>query len=241
MVSIQPTTATSVAGHVRRADPPRSGLHPAHARSRGENRQAAAPIYDEAVASKQIQAWGWLAHSTGGEWRRAVYFVVPGRDAMFAATDAIYERLGKERPLAGREYQEICYAHNDYIWRRIAGSQPGGETAQRRPAEAFSTYMECDSAREDRADEIVKSVMAPLYDAQVAAHNLSSWNWFEHYVGSKYRRLAVVDGPSFKAIFDACDAIIEELQEKHADVAKEFNEICPSHQDYMWDIQIAKP
>ena len=31
------------------------------------------PVYDAAVADGTISNWGWLAHHTGGKWRRLQY------------------------------------------------------------------------------------------------------------------------------------------------------------------------
>ena len=31
------------------------------------------PVYDAAVADGTIKGWGWLAHHTGGQWRRIQY------------------------------------------------------------------------------------------------------------------------------------------------------------------------
>jgi len=33
-----------------------------------------APVYDELVEEGVINSWGWLAHHTGGRWRRVFYF-----------------------------------------------------------------------------------------------------------------------------------------------------------------------
>ncbi len=202
---------------------------------------AFAPIYDAAVADKKILSWGWIAHNTGGEWRRVDYYVAPGLDNLLAAGKAIGEKLEKDAALADHEFRTICYAHDDYIWRLVAASAPATDVARKRSADSFSTYFVCDSAKEARADEIVKETMAPLWDAQIKAGNINSWSWFEHIVGGKYRRLAVVDGPSFEKILAARGAVIQAMSEKQKDAMKEFDEICGSHQDYMWEVRLPAP
>ena len=36
------------------------------------------PVYDKAVEDGVLLGWGWLAHHTGGEWRRLLYRSVNG-------------------------------------------------------------------------------------------------------------------------------------------------------------------
>ena len=36
--------------------------------------RARSPVYEAAVKDGTISSYGWLAHQTGGKWRRADYF-----------------------------------------------------------------------------------------------------------------------------------------------------------------------
>ncbi|MDH3746241.1 MAG: hypothetical protein OES47_14165, partial [Acidobacteriota bacterium] len=53
------------------------------------------PVYDAAVEDGTISAWGWLAHHTGGKWRRGLYSISPTLEAMLEANEAISEKVGE--------------------------------------------------------------------------------------------------------------------------------------------------
>jgi hypothetical protein len=50
-----------------------------------------------------------------------------------------------------------------------------------------------------------------------------------------------MSGADHSDVLAARDAIYTELMESHEDAMQEFDEICSSHQDMMWDIVIEKP
>jgi len=47
--------------------------------------------------------------------------------------------------------------------------------------------------------------------------------------------------PSHKALLEARDGLIEAMYGDDNATGAEFTEICSSHSDYMWDIQIETP
>lgn len=196
-----------------------------------------APIYDAAVEDGTITAWGWLSHHTGGKWRRAVYMAAPSIPALLDAQDKLGEKITEKSGPGAGEFGRICGSHVDYVWKREAGSPPN----QARGGAGFSVYMVCDMAREDRADELVSTVLAPVYDRYVSDGKLVSWGWNTHVIGGKVRRLAVTTAKDHKALLAARSAILGELVEKHGEAMKEFSSICSSHQDYMWDITLETP
>lgn len=198
------------------------------------------PIFDRHLADKQLLAWGWLAHGLGGHWRRVGYMVGPSRDAVLDAQGSILKGM-RARGKAFTEFTSICPTHEDYIWRRVASSQPVEQTAQARPAAGYSVYYECAMARESRADTLTMQAFAPILARYVKAGGVNSWAWFEHAVGGKYRRLLVLDGGSHKAILGSTDSVVADMMKQRPAEAREFFEICHSHQDYLWDIQTAKP
>ena len=75
-----------------------------------------APVYDAAVEGETISSWGWLAHHTGGKWRRLFYSSAPSLDGLIDAPDAISPEIKKAHPSAGQVFGEICNSHEDYIW-----------------------------------------------------------------------------------------------------------------------------
>lgn len=204
-------------------------------------REAFTPLYDQRLADKQLTAWGWLAHSLGGNWRRVSYIVAPSRNAVLEAQSALVKDLGARRAKALAEFNGICPTHDDYIWHGIASSQAAQLTAQARPPAGYSIYYECAMAHQSRADTLVLQALAPIWNRYVKAGGLSSWTWYEHAIGGKYRRLLVLDGASHGTILASSDSVIAAIGKERPGEGKEFNEICHSHQDYLWDIQSAKP
>ncbi len=194
-----------------------------------------APHYDAAVKKGDILAWGWLLHHTGGKWRRILYHAAPSLDALLDAQEAIGDAIDNKSASASENFSKICKSHDDYIWQRAAGSDPG----QSRGDAAFSVYFYCDIGTEGQADEIVKTVFAPIYDAHTGEGKLTSWGWLSHIVGGKYRRLATMTAADHKTLLAQRAAIIGKLGDN--ELASTFNAICPSHQDYMWDVQIENP
>ena len=193
------------------------------------------PIFEEAVKDGTITGWGYLAHHTGGKWRRAQYYAAGSVVDLLAAQEAIAERQEEEGD--SDEFGEICNAHDDYIWRSVAAS--GGDIlAAPRGKVGLSAYYVCDS-REGAADEIVKNIFAPVYDAHVSDGKLSSWGWAEHIVGGKYRRLATMTAEDWPALFAARASILEAGQD--SDLGDQFGEICGSHTDYLWEIRHETP
>ncbi|CAN5150656.1 hypothetical protein BH24PSE2_BH24PSE2_07120 [soil metagenome] len=193
--------------------------------------------YAAAMEDGSISGWGWLAHHTGGQWRRVSYYVAPTLEALLDAQDAVDARREEQDSPQGSTsaFGQACGSHEDYIWQLVTGSQ-GAELDRERGKAGLSVYHVCDIAGEERADELVKSTFASLYDAQVEKGNLTSWGWMQHIVGGKYRRLETMTGKDHKSVLRAREEIIEQLMSRHKAEADEFDSICSSHSDYLWDI-----
>jgi hypothetical protein len=200
-----------------------------------------APVYDAAVEAGDLTAWGWIAHHTGGEWRRGLYYVAPSMNGLLDASDSIGEKLDESNPGAGRVFAEACPSHEDYIWNSIPGS--GGSTlGGDRGTAGLSVYYKCDSSKEERADEIVAKTFGPIYQKQVDDGNLVSWGWLQHNIGGDYRRLLTATATDFKTLLAVRDEIYEQSTTgRNERVSVEFDSICGPHRDYLWDIQIETP
>lgn len=195
------------------------------------------PIYDAAVKDGTINGWGWLAHHTGGKWRRISYFSASSIDGLMAAQDKIGPAID-EASGDSKEFGKICNAHDDYIWHGVAGS--GGDMlATPRGKVGLSAYHVCEMATESRADDLVKTVFAPVYNAHVGDGKLRSWGWSEHIVGGKYRRLATMTADDWPTLFKMRASIFEAMDDNK--LADQFVDICGSHSDYLWEIQIENP
>jgi len=102
----------------------------------------------------------------------------------------------------------------------------------------YATYFECDTSKQKIADEVVKLVWAPAYDAAVEAGTISQWGWLTHHTGGKWRRLFYYAAPSLDALLDAPDAISPGIQKNSPGAGQVFSEICNAHEDYIWQAGI---
>jgi hypothetical protein len=114
----------------------------------------------------------------------------------------------------------------------LAASAVGAQDTQTFVA---GTYYRCDMASEDRADEIYKETIAPVIQKQLDAGKLIASGYARHWMGGEWRRLEYIGATSLTALVEARQAIIGELIEGAASkAAKEFDAICPGHDDYIW-------
>jgi len=112
--------------------------------------QVQRPIYDAAVADGTINGWGWLAHHTGGKWRRALYYGTGSVQGLLDAQKKIGDQVDAKNEKLSEEFGKICNSHDDYIWHTVAGNI--GTVA--RGSAAFSVYHVCDQSREEQADAL---------------------------------------------------------------------------------------
>jgi len=194
-----------------------------------------APVYDQMVKEGLISGWGWLAHHTGGKWRRLQYYQAPTVAALLdaqAEMEKRFEAAGDD----DMEFGKICNAHDDYIWEVESGS-----SGKKRGAAGFSVYYRCDESKEERADEIFAKDFGPILDKYVADGKLASWGWSSHWVGGAFRRLQTMTASDHKSLLAARADLIDEMYADGSKAGEEFNAICGSHSDYMWDIQLETP
>lgn len=195
-----------------------------------------APKQEQGVKDGIIQGWGWLAHHTGGLWRRAQYFVAPTLNELLDAQEALQSDDDPKTEKLAKEFAAICRSHQDYIWERKSGGSGDAEGTA-----LFSVYYVCDETREERADEIFEKDFGPIFDKFVADKKISNWGWNSHWVGGEYRRLQTISGTDHKSLLAARGELITAMYGDDNEAGKEFNSICGSHEDYMWDIQMSSP
>ncbi len=200
--------------------------------------QVFAPVYDQMVESGAISGWGWMAHQMGGKVRRLGYMVAADQAAALEAQSQVISTVQSDHPEAGEEFSSICGAHEDYLWRI--------ETIAQMPSEApgtqaqVSMYFYCDMSREGRADEVVKESFAPIFEQMVASGQLASWGWLVHDTGGKWRRLLTMSAADYATLFAARAAMVEAIQANAAEAGTEFNQICSTHEDYLWNVVAAR-
>ncbi len=204
-------------------------------------KSAYAPAYDAAVEAGTLSSWGWMSHHTGGKWRRILYYSAPGLDALIDAPKGITKKIDEGHPSASQAFSEICGPHEDYIWEVGSGSKGAGVISTERGKVGMSVYFYCDMGDQDRADEIVEEVFAPVYNSHVKEGGIASWGWLKHRVGGKWRRVATFTASDVKTLLATRGAMFAEIKEKAEGAGKEFNEICGSHQDYIWNVVHEKP
>ena len=187
------------------------------------------------VEDGTLLRWGWLAHHTGGKWQRLFYFQAKTMDELLDGSAAIQSVDDQEEEAEddGPALNEICPSHDDYIW-----SVDNGTGGKQRGKAGFSVYHVCDVAREERADEIVDSHLAPIFNQMVEDGKLTSWGWSSHVVGGKYRKLQTMTAADMKSLLKARGEAIEALYGDDNEAGAELTEICGPHSDYLWNIQM---
>jgi len=195
-----------------------------------------APVYDQLVKEGVISAWGWLAHHTGGKWRRVQYYQASSVEGLLDAQAEMNKRFDAMDDSSDDEFGKICGAHDDYIW-----EVEGGSSGEGRGDAGFSVYYECDETKEERADEIWTKDFAPVLNKFVADGKFTSWGWSSHLVGGKYRRLQTMTGADHKSLIAARGELIEAMYGDDSAAGAEFTAICGSHSDYLWNIELETP
>ncbi len=198
-----------------------------------------APVLNKLVDDGTLRAWGWLAHHTGGPWRRLQYFMSDSIADLLADQDAITKAQAKaaeDDDKSGAEFAAICPHHEDYIWVSVSGM-----SGEARGAAGLSVYHVCDVGREERADEIVKEHFAPVMDKLVDDGKLTSWGFASHVVGGKYRKLQTMTAKDHATLLAARGEALEALYGDDNAAGAEFTDICGPHADYLWDIQHERP
>ena len=89
----------------------------------------------------------------------------------------------------------------------------------------YATYFYCDVSGQERADEIVKSAEAPVYDKMVAEGKMSGWGWLAHHTGGKWRRIQYHTSDSVAGLLKAQEV----LAERAADLIKGIPPLPADH------------
>ena len=114
------------------------------------------------------------------------------------------------------------------------------EEAQDGPiAYSYVTYNECKLSGQDRADEIVKEVEAPVYNALVEEGVIDSWGWLSHHTGGKWRRAFYYTNATVDGLLDAQQAMGERFDSMDLGDDADRSDLCPSHDDYIWAVDQA--
>ncbi len=189
-------------------------------------------VFDKWVEEGKLIAWGYLAHSTGGRWRRVQYHVSATMADAFNNQSAIFTEIYADNEEGGQARSDACAGHDDYIWAIDQGSPAGTD----RGDVSLSVYYVCDVTRQERADEIWAEANAPILNQMQEDGLIASWGWSSHVLGGRYRRLQTITGADYVSVVQANGALAQYTNESHSDLGEEFSDICGSHSDYLWDI-----
>jgi len=103
----------------------------------------------------------------------------------------------------------------------------------------IASYHRCSTAYEGEADFIMNTVLADAYQKRVDDGSISGWGWVKHTAGGAWRRISTITAPDRNAAMNAWDEIVTEIEEEHPNAWHRFNEICDSHDDYIWNLTAA--
>jgi hypothetical protein len=103
------------------------------------------------------------------------------------------------------------------------------------PPFILATYYRCDYVKQARADTLYKQVIAPLLDKQVKAGNLTAYGFSSHRMGGVFRRLESWTAPTLEKLIAAQDAYHADLDKTNPKGGAEFEAVCGSHDDYIWN------
>lgn len=196
-----------------------------------------AEVFDQWVEKGRLLAWGYLAHFTGGQWRRAQYHVSPTIDAALRNQAEIFQEVYADNRAGGQARAEACAAHEDYLWAMSQGSPAGTD----RGSVSLSVYFTCSVADQQRADEIFAEVFAPRLNQYREDGRIASWGWLSHVMGGEHRRAQTITGDDYGEVTAVRLELTREVNEEHPALGREFDEICTSHIDYLWDIVHESP
>jgi hypothetical protein len=189
-------------------------------------------VFDKWVEEGKLIAWGYLSHFTGGRWRRAHYHSSPTLNDALSNQAAIFQEIYADNNEAGQARSDACEAHDDYIWALQQGSPAGTDRGE----VSLSVYYVCDLNGQERADEIWAAANAPALNQLQEEGKIASWGWSSHLMGGKYRRLQTITGADYASVVEANGALVQYGGDDDSGLGEEFNDICGSHTDYLWDI-----
>jgi len=75
-----------------------------------------APVLNQRVKDRKIDAWTWDEHLMGGKYRRLLVVDGASVKALMQNWNTLQGDLQKANPDLSRRFTEICDSHSDYIW-----------------------------------------------------------------------------------------------------------------------------
>ena len=82
-------------------------------------RELYAPVLEDLVREGRLRSWSWLAHRTGGPFRRSAVFQGESQIELLDARRELQARTRGEA--GGTRFSEICPSHVEYHWNPVTG------------------------------------------------------------------------------------------------------------------------
>lgn len=98
----------------------------------------------------------------------------------------------------------------------------------------IATYYRCNTGLRDQTDQIIRERIGPIFARHAGANHITSWGWMSHGIGGEWRRILYLIGPSRDQAWDWWTEIVSEFQSEEALAVARLNDICGSHDDYIW-------
>lgn len=105
---------------------------------------------------------------------------------------------------------------------------------QRPESFIYATYFNCDTSKQERADEIFKQLDQPVWEGAVADGTVTGFGYLIHHTGGKWRKVQYYRAPTIEALLAAQDKVGDAIDAKNKKLSTEFSAICSSHDDYIW-------
>jgi hypothetical protein len=102
----------------------------------------------------------------------------------------------------------------------------------------YATYYYCTGGPQSRADEIMAED-ADRMNGFVEDGTITGWGWLKHHTGGQWSRAQYFQAETMEALLNAYDVMGDDDGDDDAadeDDGPGFAEICPSHDDYIWQV-----
>jgi hypothetical protein len=103
------------------------------------------------------------------------------------------------------------------------------------PPATFAVYFRCDYAKEARSDTLFRQVYVPALEKQVKAGHFTRYAWSSHQIGGQWRRLMSFSATNVEHLITGRTALLDDVEKSNPKGSAEFDAICGSHDDYIWE------
>lgn len=103
----------------------------------------------------------------------------------------------------------------------------------------YGIYFSCSNGAVGGAVQSVRDLYAPVMQEYVDAGDLTSWGALTHSTGNEWSLVLYHVGSDVNAVTNAVQSGGGTFASENPEAAAALDEACPSHEDYVWTIQMA--